>query len=118
MVKPVAPGAVVGNVQVVAPLLRLEVCAAIRFDPVAMLALSPHKRTLAFLVLACNIGHRVYYQASRLINAERCSLCFSFLFLFSLPATNQCIDSGCQTPDACTTHIPTTEKTDPCTSFL
>lgn len=54
MVKPVAPGAVVGNVQVVAALLRLEVCAAICFDPVTMLALSPHKCTLAFLVLAYN----------------------------------------------------------------
>ena len=52
VVQPVAPGTVVGNVQVVPPLLRLKVCAAIGLDPAAMLARFSHKCTLAFLILA------------------------------------------------------------------
>lgn len=45
------PGAVVGNIEVVAPSLRLVLATAICPDPVAVLAHPTHKSSLAFLLL-------------------------------------------------------------------
>ncbi len=53
MDRPVAPGAAIGNVEVVAPCLGREVSAAISLDPVAVLALLPHKSPLALLLPPC-----------------------------------------------------------------
>ena len=49
--RPMAPRAVVGNVQVVAPLLRLVLAAAISPDPVAVPTVWPHKGTAALFLL-------------------------------------------------------------------
>ena len=53
MDKPVTPGASIGNIEVVAPGLGREASAAIRLDPVAVLALLPHKSPLALLIPPC-----------------------------------------------------------------
>ena len=53
MDRPVTPGAAIGNIEVEAPCLRREVSTAIRLDPVAVLALLPHKSPLALLLRPC-----------------------------------------------------------------
>lgn len=49
------PGTVFGNVQVVAPFLRLVGAAAVCPDPVAMLALPSHKNSLALFLLLLDL---------------------------------------------------------------
>ncbi len=49
-----APGTTIGNIEVVAPRLRLEVGAAVSLDPVVVLALPSHKVPVAEAILACS----------------------------------------------------------------
>ena len=110
MGRPVAPGAAVGNIEVVASCLWREVSTAISLDPVAVLALLPHKSSLTLLVHPCT------WDSSNLSTFMTCLTVCNFSFLVSIYEVAAllagCHDAGVMTsiadrahPSVCTWEV-------------